>query len=26
LRERMAEPRVGVHDRIRPGPEGFVPA
>jgi hypothetical protein len=26
LRERMADPRVGVHDQIQPGPEGFVPA
>jgi len=26
LRERMAEPRVGVHDQIMRRPEGFVPA
>ena len=26
LRERMAEPRVGVHDQILRRPEGFVPA
>jgi RNA polymerase sigma-70 factor (ECF subfamily) len=26
LRERMAEPKIGVQDQIRRGPEGFLPA
>jgi RNA polymerase sigma-70 factor, ECF subfamily len=26
LRERMAEPKVGVRDQVRRGPEGFLPA
>jgi RNA polymerase sigma-70 factor (ECF subfamily) len=26
LRERMAEPKVAVHDQLQRGPEGFVPA